>query len=325
MKGPPLLGFLALGVMGCRAASIPESQWYPAGTGLQAKYVTVQGARIRYVESGTGQTVVFLHGLGASIYAWRDVIGPVAAAGFHVVAFDSPGFGGSGRPTSGFSADDYASLTVALLDSLHLSDVVLVGHSMGGEIAALATLKDPSNVRGLVLIDAAGLGTHLPLLARLARAPLVGQMVAGLRGRGGVEKALQSTFGVPSRMTQAEVDQYYAPVAAPDFGRTLAGVAREFDFSALKGRLDSIAKPTLVLWGSRDIWIPPGIGERMTASLQRAAFVLVPGVGHDLPDEDPAAVLRSLIPFLQQGIPQPPPNVAILGIDINRKVDKLRQ
>ena len=85
MKTPPLLGFLALGAVGCRAAPIPESQWYPAGTNLQAKYVTVQGTRIRYVESGAGPTVVLLHGLGASIYTWRDVIGPVADAGFHVV------------------------------------------------------------------------------------------------------------------------------------------------------------------------------------------------------------------------------------------------
>lgn len=324
MKRAPLLGFLAVG-MACRAAPIPASQWYPAGTGFQAKYLTVDGTRIRYIETGTGPTVVLLHGLGGSIYTWRDVLGPVAAAGFHVVAFDNRGFGGSGRPTTGYSADDYASLTVALLDSLRLSDVVLVGHSMGGEIAALATLKDPANVRGLVLIDAAGLGTHLPLLTRLARAPFVGQILAGLRGRSGVEKALRSTFGVPSRVTQDEVDQYYWPVAAPDFGRTLAGVARRFDFSALKGRLDSIPKPTLVIWGSRDVWIPPTVGEEMAASLPRAAFVLVPGVGHDLPDEDPAALLRSLIPFLQDGIPKPPPNVAMSPVDINRRVDKLEQ
>ena len=311
MKGTPVLGFLAI-VAGCRAAPLPESRWYPAGTALQAQYVTVRGTRVRYIEAGTGPTVVFLHGLGASIYTWRDVVGPVATAGFHVVAFDNRGFGRSGRPGSGYSADEYASLTVAFLDSLHLSDVVLVGHSMGGEIAALATLKAPAKVRGLVLIDAAGLGTHVPLLARLARAPMIGRILAGLRGRGGVEKALRSTFGVPSRMTQAEVDQYYAPVAAADFGRALAGVAREFDFSALKGRLDSISAPTLVMWGSRDIWIPPGVGEQMVAGLPRAAFVLVPGAGHDLPDEDPTALLRALVAFLQQGIPKPPPNVAIM-------------
>jgi pimeloyl-ACP methyl ester carboxylesterase len=309
VKRLPLLGFLALAV-GCRTAPISESQWYPAGTALQPKYVTVDGTRIRYIETGTGPTVVFLHGLCASIYTWRDVLGPVAAAGFHAVAFDNRGFVGSYRPKSGYGAADYASLTLHFLDSLHVSDVVLVGHSMGGEIAALATLKGPANVRGLVLIDAAGLGTHVPLLTRLARAPLVGRMVAGLRGRGGVEKALRSTFGVPSRMTQAEVDQYYGPVGTPDFGRTLAGVAHEFDFNGLRGKLDSIAVPTLVMWGSRDIWIPPGVGEEMAASLPRAAFVLVPGAGHDLPDEDPASLLRSLIAFLQHGLPKPPPNVA---------------
>jgi pimeloyl-ACP methyl ester carboxylesterase len=113
-------------------------------------------------------------------------------------------------------------------------------------------------------------------------------------------------------MTAAEVDQYYAPVAEPDFSRTMAGVAREFDFEALKGRLDSIAVPTLVVWGSRDIWIPPGVGERMALSLPRAALVMVPGAGHDLPDEDPAALTRSLIAFLQQGLPRPPANVAMM-------------
>jgi len=310
VKRLPLLGFLGMAAA-CRAAPIPEAKWYPAGTSLEPKYVTVDGTRIRYVEMGTGPAVVFLHGLGASIYTWRDIIGPVAAAGFHVVAFDNRGFGGSDRPKSGYRAGDYASLTVHFLDSLHLSDVVLVGHSMGGEIAGLATLRAPARVRGLVLIDAAGLGTHLPLLTRLARAPLVGRLVGGLRGRGSVEKALRSTFGVPSRMTQEEVDQYYAPVGTDDFGRTLAGVAREFDFTALKGRIDSISVPTLVMWGSRDFWIPPGIGEEMAASLPRAAFVLVPGVGHDLPDEDPASLLKSLIAFLQQGLPKPPPNVAM--------------
>ncbi len=312
---------LALTGLACRAAPIPEEARYPAGTGLQVHYVTVDGTRIRYVEQGTGPAVVLLHGLGASLYTWREVIGPVAAAGFHVVAFDNRGFGSSDKPKSGYSAAAYATLTVDLLDSLRLNDVVLVGHSMGGEIAALATLRAPQKVRGLVLIDAAGLGTHMPLLTRLARAPLVGRTIAGFRGRSGTAATLRSTFGDPSRVTEAEVDQYYAPVAEPDFSHTMAGVAREFDFEALKGHLDSIAVPTLVLWGSRDIWIPPGVGERMALALPRAALVMVPGAGHDLPDEAPAALTRHLIAFLQQGLPRPPSNVAMTIHYINSMVD----
>lgn len=302
---------LVLLLAGCRAAPIPVAARYPAGTDLQAKYVTVDGSRLRYVEAGTGPDVLFLHGLGASIYAWRDLIGPVAKAGFHAVAFDNRGFGDSDMPASGYRPADYAQLTLDLIASLHLQNVVLVGHSMGGEIAALATLKDPRNVRALVLVDAAGFGTHLPLLTRLARAPLVGRVLASFRGRKAVEKALRSTFGDPSRVTDAMVDQYYAPVAEPDFARALAGVARQFNFEALKGRLDSVSVPTLVVWGSRDAWIPPSVGQDMSLALPRAAFVLIPGAGHDVPDEDPGALLRPLIAFLQQ-ISHPTGNVAMM-------------
>ena len=296
----------------CRAAPIPDVDRYPAGTALTAHYVAVDGTRVRYVEAGAGPAVVLIHGLGASIYSWRGVIGPVAAAGFHVVAFDNRGFGGSDKPGTGYHPADLAALADHLLDSLRLTDVVLVGHSMGGEIAALMALRDPARVRGLVLVDAAGYGTHLPLLARIARAPLVGRLLAGLRGRSGVAAALRSAYADPRRVTEADIDQYYAPVAESDFGRALAGVARQFDFQALAGRLDSIRIPTLVVWGAQDWWIPPTIGERMALHLPRVAFVLVPAAGHDVPDEAPAALDRSLIAFLEQGLPAPPANVAMM-------------
>lgn len=303
---------MVFAALGCRATPIPEAARYPAGTGLVARYVTVDGTRIRYVEEGTGPDVLLLHGLGASIYTWRDVIGPVAAAGFHVVAFDNRGFGGSAKPATGYRVGDLATLTVHLLDSLHLDDVVLVGHSMGGEIAALTALRAPQKVRGLVLVDAAGLGTHLPLLTRLARAPLVGSIIAGFRSRRGVRAAVRSSFANPTLVTESEVDQYYAPVADPDFGHTLSGVARQFDFGALEGRLDSIGVPTLVIWGSRDRWIPVDIGQRMALDLPRAAFVLVPGVGHDVPDEAPAELTKHLVAFLRTGLARPPANVAMM-------------
>ena len=305
------VGLVLLGVA-CRAAPIPDASRYPSGTGLTPRYVVVDGTRIRYVEAGSGPPVVLIHGLGGSIYSWRGVIGPVAAAGFHVVAFDNRGFGGSDKPGTGYHSAELATLAVHFLDSLHLSDVVLVGHSMGGEIAALAALRAPDRVRGLVLVDAAGFGTHLPLLARIARAPLLGRMLAGLRGRSGVAAALRSAYADPRRITGADIDQYYAPVAEPDFGRALAGVARQFDFTALAGRLDSIRIPTLVVWGADDRWIPVTIGQGMALRLPRVAFVLVPDAGHDVPDEAPAALDRSLIAFLEQGLPAPPANVAMM-------------
>src|SRR5204863_3743213 len=97
--------------------------------------VRVNGTTIRYIDAGRGSPVVFIHGLGPSIYAWRKTLGPVLAAGFRVIAFDNRGFGISDKPARGYSNAEYASLTVAFMDSLGLADAVLVGHSMGGAIA----------------------------------------------------------------------------------------------------------------------------------------------------------------------------------------------
>src|SRR5205823_226341 len=139
------------------------------------------------VASGAGEGVtpiVFLHGLGASMYAWRKNLEPVAAAGYRVIAFDNRGFGFSGKPATGYDNASYARLTVALLDALHLPDAVLIGHSMGGAIAAEVAIAHPERVRGLVLIGSAGLGAREPPLFRVGRWPLVGPLLFAFRGRG---------------------------------------------------------------------------------------------------------------------------------------------
>jgi pimeloyl-ACP methyl ester carboxylesterase len=112
-------------------------------------------------------------------------------------------------------------------------------------------------------------------------------------------------------VTEADVDQYYAPVADPDFGRALRGVLANFRFDTLRGRLGGVGRPTLVLWGDKDRWIPPWIGRAMALELPRAALLTVPNAGHALPEEAPAEVARLLIAFLQKGVPGPPPDLAV--------------
>ena len=121
---------------------------------------------------------------------------------------------------------------------------------------------------------------------------------------------LRSTYADPSKVRPEDVDQYYAPVAEPDFGRALRGVLREFRFDALPGHLASVQVPTLVLWGERDRWIPARVGRALAAELPRVAYLSVPNAGHALPEEAPAEVSRLLIAFLKEGVPRPPANLA---------------
>jgi pimeloyl-ACP methyl ester carboxylesterase len=294
----------------CRAAPIPPTERFPAGTGLVAHFVAVDGTRLRYIDTGKGAPVVFLHGLAASMYTWRKVLGPVAAAGYRVIAFDNRGFGSSDKPAHGYDNAAYARLLVGLMDSLRLPDAVLVGHSMGGAIAGEVALTDPERVRGLVLVGSAGVGGREPLLFKVARWPVVGPLALALRGRGLTERILKSTYGNPAAVTPADVDQYYAPVAEPGYGRSLRAVLREFRFDGLIGRLDRIAAPTLLVWGAEDRWVPLGLGRLMATQIPRSALVPVWHAGHAVPEEAPQALTRPLLRFLKQGLPRVPPDLA---------------
>jgi pimeloyl-ACP methyl ester carboxylesterase len=307
-----LLGVPVAAVLNaCRAPAIPAAERYPAGTRLVARYVDVQGTHIRYVEAGQGPAVILVHGLAASIYSWRKTILAVAQRGYRVIAYDNRGFGFSDKPPRGYTNRDYVDLLVALLDSLRIHDAVLVGHSMGGAIAGETALDYPERVRGLVLVDAAGFGVRWPFLLRVARWPLVSLVFERFRGRAMTARILKALYADPGRVTEEDIDQYYAPVVEPGFAHSLRAVMESYRFDSLRGRLEGVRVPTLVMWGAMDRVIPPSIGQEMVAHLQVGAFVLVPDAGHALPEEQAAVFNRTLISFLDNGLPVPPRDVAL--------------
>jgi len=262
------------------------------------------------IDTGNGTPVVFIHGIGASLYGWRYQLAPLVAAGYRVVAFDNRGFGFSDKPAHGYSNAAYTHLVVSLLDSLGIASAVLVGHSMGGAIAAEVALAHPDRVRGMVLIDAAGFGIRWPGVLKMARWPLLGAVATSFRGRWITGRIVRSTFADPAKVTAADVDQYYAPVPDPDFGRALRGVLREFRFDTLGGRLGSLQTPTLILWGNADRWIALGDGARFARELPRSEFVVLDRTGHDAPEESPDQVNPLLLAFLKEGLTRIPENVA---------------
>jgi pimeloyl-ACP methyl ester carboxylesterase len=162
-----------------------------------------------------------------------------------------------------------------------------------------------------VLIDAAGAGVRQPWLLRIVGWPVVGRLAAALRGRWITGYILRSTYADPTKVRAEDVDQYYAPVADPDFARALRSVLRDFRFDALVGRLGVVETPTLVIWGGRDRLIPPRVGRALAAELQRVAFVPVARAGHAAPEEAPEEVNQLLVAFLTHGIPAVPPDLAL--------------
>ena len=117
------------------------------------RFLDVSGVRLHYVERGSGEPLVLLHGNGSMIedFDSSGLIG-LAAKHFRVVVFDRPGFGHSDRPRNVvWTPDAQAELIKQALTKLNVSNATVLGHSWGASVAVALALKYPDMIRGLVL------------------------------------------------------------------------------------------------------------------------------------------------------------------------------
>ena len=125
------------------------------------KYVSVDGLKLRYIEEGSGPSVLFLHGasLGSSADVFLRNLGPFAKAGFRAVAFDLPGFGLSDIPEKQSTAQQRNSIP-KFIDAAGLGKTALIAHSRSGGFAVQLALEDSSRYSHVIIL---GTGSLLPL------------------------------------------------------------------------------------------------------------------------------------------------------------------
>jgi pimeloyl-ACP methyl ester carboxylesterase len=125
------------------------------------KFVTVDGLKLRYIEEGSGPSVLFLHGasLGSSADVFLRNLGPFAKAGFRAVAFDLPGFGLSDIPEKQ-SVPQQRNSIPKFIDAAGLGKTALIAHSRSGGFAVQLALDDPNRYSHVIIL---GTGSLLPL------------------------------------------------------------------------------------------------------------------------------------------------------------------
>ena len=125
------------------------------------KFVSVDALKLRYIEEGSGPSVLFLHGasLGSSADVFLRNLGPFARAGFRAVAFDLPGFGLSDIPAKQ-SVPQQRNSIPKFIDAAGLGKTALIAHSRSGGFAVQLALEDPSRYSHVIIL---GTGSLLPL------------------------------------------------------------------------------------------------------------------------------------------------------------------
>src|SRR3954452_15443059 len=131
-----------------------RAEWLDFPWERHQRRMRIDDREVRYVDAGEGPALIFLHGLGASWQSWLENI-PEFARDHRVVAMDLPGFGCSDLPEHDITIEYYADWAFRLLDALGIDRGALVGHSMGGFIAADMAIRQPERVQRLALVSAA--------------------------------------------------------------------------------------------------------------------------------------------------------------------------
>lgn len=259
----------------------------PAGP-LEAKYgggasrfVALDGVRVHYRDEGSGPPLLLIHGTASSLHTWDGWVARMSHTR-RVVRLDLPGFGLTGPAADrDYRVARYARLATALLDRLGITRSDVAGNSLGGRVALTLALDHPERVRRLVLVDAAGLsGQKPPAVLRLARIPVLDELVRWVTPRFVFRQNVMAVYGDRRRIGDALVDRYYELGLRAGNRQALVDRMSRGGDPDLDARLGEVRAPTLIEWGERDAWIPLAFGRRLHAGIAGSRLVTYADGGH---------------------------------------------
>jgi pimeloyl-ACP methyl ester carboxylesterase len=255
--------------------------------------------RARPEEEGSGDPLVFLHGISGP--DWNAVLEELSQT-HRVIAPRHPGFGDESQ-TELDDLSDLVYVYLDLLDALDLHDVPLVGHSLGGMIAAELAATQPSRFSQLVLLAPMGLwDAERPVFDFFACTPK--EMAAAFfvepdgaaaqsAGEAGLTRLAQMEIGTNEHNSLVEIHLERAKTLA-----TAAKYLWPIPNRRLDKRIHRIKAPTRLIWGSQDHVVPTSYADDFANAISGAEIRTIETAGHELMLEQPQSVTAAIEEFI---------------------------
>ena len=265
---------------------MPIEPWQEIDWRAHQRWITVRGHPVNVVELGSGEPIIFIHGLGGSWQNWLEQL-PLFARAHRVIALDLPGFGSSPLTDEEISVPGYVMTVQALLDALEIERVTAVGNSMGGLISAELALAAPERVARLALVSPAGIvPRHFP--RQLSKILVFYPLVAGAAEwvshnaeaaahRARLRRLLMKTVADhPADIPPALVAEQFRGVGTPGFRLALEALVEY----SIQDRLPDISCPTLIVWGEHDHVLPARQADVWAGAIANSRKAVLRETGH---------------------------------------------
>lgn len=272
-------------------------------TQFGVRRLELDGRAVNVIELGSGPRTpaLFVHGLGGTWKNWLENL-PMFALDRRVIALDLPGFGESELPAGEISISGYARCVEQVCRQLGLSEIDLIGNSMGGFVSAELALTQPERVRRLALVDAAGISI-VDLLRWPARTAM--RLIAVQAGWGSAQRsillrprlrhmAFRAVMRHPTRLAIDLVAEQAGGPGMPGFLLAMDALL-SYDF---RDRLSEIRCPTLIVHGEEDMLVPVADAHEFRRLIDGSQLLLLKDTGHVPMLERPRTFNRALAEFL---------------------------
>ena len=265
--------------------------------GDKSKFIEVVGHDVHYLTAGdpsSDKLILLLHGFGANVSTWELVLDELGTAGF-VVAYDRAAFGFTERPETWSGTNPYSSagqleVIQALVDEFGAGkEVVILGHSAGGNLAAAFAAANPESVDELILLAPAVYSTGggpswLNWIYDIPQLNHVGPALVSSIATSGLD-LLQESYYDKSLVTEELTAKYTAPLKIVGWEKAFWNYNKAPRTTNVDKQLALLTVPTLVITGDTDEVVATADSIRLAGELPNAQLVVIENCGH-LPNEE---------------------------------------
>ncbi len=260
-----------------------------------------------YFESyGSGDPILFLHGLGANIFSWKQLV-PYLEKKYTLMLLDLKGFGRSPKPFDGrYSIYDHAQCVLKFIRDHDLQNLIIVGNSFGGVVGLIVAEKLQQKngaLKALILIDSVGYRQELPWLVELMKIPLLGLISLALPAGPLVKMVIKNSFYDKKKIPHSEITEYSKLLlswrAKYAFRQTAKGLPPP-NAGELEKSYKNISIPTLIIWGKNDKVVPLELGKRFHAEIKNSEMIVFENCGHVPQEETPRETADAILAFLEK-------------------------
>src|SRR5262245_43741169 len=278
--------------------------WEP---GLAVSYITVHGARLRYLKTGNGPPLVLLHTLRTQLDIFQKVI-PELARQFTVYAVDLPGHGWSDIPEGDYSPGFFTRYVGGFLEALDLRGVIVAGVSIGASIGLLLASEEHSGVKAVVAINPYDYGQRgieranavAKALFSLASVPILGDTVMRFRNRLVEGRVLQGGVAHAEALPATFTEEVFRVGERPGHYQAFLQLIRHMPlWRETHARYARVGLPVLLVYGDRD-WSREPERLKTASEIPGARLVVVQDGGHFLTLDQPSAVIQQIRSFAKE-------------------------